>query len=672
MIPDFFNPLDEAILSQQTSAPKTVTETFVFEADPIKEPPSDPDDLAKKWLDKIETGRKHWERFFERCRHNRAATENINWKTEAEDIKFCPKRANLLQATISSILPNLYAKNPEISVVPVRRADSDSGRLDKVTDTLEQVLNRYLDQAKLKQRARAAVRAALTCSYGIVKVVYQRDLETDPLITQRLQDAQDNLRHIDGLLSRLSEDDAGRQELEVRQKELLESIKGLQEDAEAKTLDGLVIDRILTDQLIIDPSVVDFEDYVQADWMCQIVPMRRATAEELYKVKLPKATTYEMSLDKVYERARAGVGPSGDIRPEEDDTIVVYEVWDRISQRVYTLADGCQFFLREPYSPARVGGRWYPFFLLPYQQVDGKFVAQSLVDSIEQLEKEHNDTRNAYADHRSFCKPGYIASADIDERSLNRFCISELGEITVIKNSDGQDLRSLIQPKTYPPIDQALYDTSLIRQDIEQVTGLQDAMRQSVVKPKTATEAQIMQQGLSARVAAFRDGVEDWLQEIATYAVQILLRELKEEDVAAIMGDPVQKIDQTTGATFISKPYDWPTLTTEEVARLIKIKIAAGSTGAPNKLEDQENWQKILPTIQQMVQMLYQLKMQGVDSTPVEVLLRETVHRFDDRFDASKLIPNIQPQPLAMQQTSGQSSMDPAQAQAILSKLTQQ
>ena len=513
------------------------------------------------------------------------------------------------------------------------------------------------------------MRAALTCSYGIVKVVYQRDLETDPIITQRLQDAQDNLQHIDGLLSRLAEDDGSRAELEAKQAELRETIAGLQEDAEAKMLDGLVIDRILTDQLIIDPSVVDFEDYVQVDWMCQTVPMRRATAEELYKVKLPKATAYEMSLDKVYERGRNS-GTGSDIHPEEDDTIVLYEVWDRITQRVYTLADGCDFFLRDPYSPARVGGRWYPFFLLPYQQVDGKFIAQSLVDSIEQLEKEHNDTREAYAEHRSFCRPGYIASADIDERSLIRFSASELGEITVLKNAEGQDLRSLIQPKTYPPIDQALYDTSLIRQDIEQVTGLQDAMRQSVVKPKTATEAQIMQQGLSARVAAFRDSVEDWLQEIATYAAQILLRELKEEDVARIMGEPKQVVDPATGAIMVQKPYDWPQLTTEEVARLIKVKIAAGSTGAPNKLEDQENWQKVLPTIQQLVQMIYQLKTQGLDTGPVEVLLQETVHRFDDRFDASQLIPEIQPpmQQAAMAQSAG--GMDPAQAQAILSQLS--
>lgn len=623
-------------------SPDGSTQLFVFEGEELREPPTEPDELAKKWLKRIEAGKKHWQKFYDRCRHNRALVQNIDWKGEPDSDEFCPKRANLIGAAIAGILPNIYAKNPEISVTPVRRADADAGRLQKTTETIETVLNRYLEQAGLKVRARAAVRAALTCSYGIVKVVYQKDIEQDPIIRQRLQDAQDNLMRIDGLLSRLHEDDQGYEQLKEEREELQETIKGLQSDTEAKQLDGLVIDRILTDQLIIDPTIVDFEDYPQADWMCQIVPMRRSAAEELYKWKLPKATAYEVSLDRALERA--GQGSKNDApQPDGDDTIVVYEVWDRVSQRVYTLADGCNFFLREPYSPERVGGRWYPYFLLPYQIVDGEFVAQSLVDSMEKLQDEHNEVRDAFAEHRRFCKPGYIAGADVDQKSIERFASSELGEITVLKGSEGQDVRQLITPKTYPQVDSSLYDTSYIRQDIEQVTGLQDAMRSTVVKPKTATEAQIMQQGLSARVSAFRDSVEDWLTEIATYSMQVLLRTLSEEDVARIMGEPKQELDPVTQTVTVEKPYDWPSLSTEEVARLIHVKISAGSTGAPDKLTDQESWQKILPTLSQLVSQLYQIKAQGLDSKPVETLITETVHRLDDRFDASLLIPQIQP-----------------------------
>ena len=658
----------ETLLPDLPAAQVQTQQVVVFEPERIREQPTEPDPLAERWHKRIEAARKHWKRFYERCEHNRRVVENICWDAEADEVDFNPRRANLIMAAIGSIMPNLYAKNPEISVVPVRDRDADSGRLDKFTSTLEQVLNRYFEMSKLKQRAKAAVRSALTCSYGIVKVVYSKDMDRDPLIRSRLQDAQDNLNRIDGLLSRLQDDD-GRAELEAQKAELEETIKGLQSESEPLVLEGLVIDRVLTDQLIIDPTVVDFDDYVQADWMCQMVPMRRETAEELYKVKLPSARCYEGDLNKAYQRAgEKSSAVSGRENHDADDMLMIYEVWDRISQRVYTLCDGCNYFLREPYSPEKVGGRWYPFFLLPYNQVDGKFVAQSLVDSMEKLQDEHNDTRDAFAKHRSFCKPGYITGAEVDEKSITKFAVADLGEITVLNNAEGQDLRSIIQPKTYPPIDQALYDTSLIRQDIEQVTGLQDAMRQSVVKPKTATEAQIMQQGLSSRVSAFRDSVEDWLTEIASDTAQILLRQLTEEDVRIVCGDPVQVVDPVTGVVTENKPYEWPSLSMEQVAKLVKVKIVAGSTGAPNRLEDQENWGKLLPTLMQLVQMLYQLKSSGADCTPIETLLAETVRRYDDRFDPDLLIPNIQS---AMQMRQQAAGAIPAQGQNANPQLQQ-
>ncbi len=642
------SPLTLLPSPQQAAAEPAFEEVIVIEGEKIKDPPTEPDPLAQKWSRRIAAARKHWKPFFDRCAHNRKLVDGFDWEgqIEPDSSQFYKLRANLALAAIASMLPNLYARNPEMSVEPTRPSDAQSKRLEKFSETLSNVLNVYLDRSNLKKRGKAAVRAALTCSYGIVKIVYQRDIDEDPLIKTRIQDAQDNLEHISGLLSRLAEDDDGRQELQATKAELEQTIQGLMSDAEAKRLDGLIIDRPLTDQLLIDPTVIEFDDYAQADWMAQIIPMSRRRAEENFKVKLGGAKRFNSTLDKSLA-VNTGDGAQKNLQTSgggaEDDQVCILEIWDRITQRVYTMAEGTNFFLREPYSPQKVGGRWYPFFLLTYNQVDGRFVAPSIVDLMEKLQQEHNETRETFVEHRRLCKPGYIASADVDSRTLERFTDAQLGEITILKSAEGQDPRTIIMPKQTPPVDPAVYDTSVIRQDIEQVTGMQDAMRSTVVEPKTATEAQIMQQGLSGRVSAFRDAVEDWLQEIATYSAQILLRELTEEDVARIMGDPVVQVDPITGAPMIAdKPYDWPQLTTEQVARLIKIRITAGSTGAPDKVQQQENWQKILPTIQGLLQFLYQLKSQGIDSAPVEALLRETVRRFDDRIDVETLIPNIQ------------------------------
>ena len=662
------------------------TETTVVVAQEIREAPQEPDKLAKEWSRRIEAARKHWSRFYKRCEHNRALVNGFDWSADGDSEAVIPLRANLIGAAIDSVLPSLYARNPEMSVVPVCKSKEEAKRLETFTDTLGTVLNTYLERGRLKKRAKAAVRAALTCSYGILKVVYQRSLEDDPIILGRLQDAQDNLARIDGLLSRIADGDEQAYQLEVLRKQLEQTVKGLEADAEARRVDGLVIDRVLTDQLIIDPTIAEFDDYAQADWMCQVVPMRRQTVEETYKIKVKAtATIYESSLQKAICAAseRKTLQKTGADETDDDDQVAVLEIWDRVSQRVYTMVEGCDYFIREPYSPEKVGARWYPYFLLSYKATDGRFVSESLVDLMEKLQAEHNETRETFVAHRKLCKPGYVASADVDQRSIERFTDSVLGEVTVLRNSDGQDVRNLITAKQFPPIDPQVYDTSLIRQDIEQCTGLQDAMRSTVVQAKTATEAQIMQQGLSGRVASFRDDVEDWLQEIAQYSAQVLLRELEEVDVARIMGDPVTQVDPLSGVTFVVDcPYEWPMgLSAEQVNRLIRIKITAGSTGAPDKLSQQENWQKILPTLQGLVQVLYQLKPQGFDTTPIETLLRETVKRFDDRIDADQLIPQInaqvmqqqaamaqaaQGQPAAAPEpTEGQSPQDPDAQEAI-------
>lgn len=626
---------------------------LIIETEEIKDAPEEPDKLAQQWQKRVDKAKKHWAWFYKRCKYNRELVANFNRKKDPDDENFFKVRINLIEASIRSMMPNLYARNPEITIKPRRAQDDNNSQMVKFCDTLQEVLNTYLEKAELKSRGKAVVRSALTCSYGVLKVVYQRDLSTDPIIQSRIQDAQDNLQRIDGLASRLDKDDEeGHQEAEVVKQELIETIRGYQLDSEPQQIDGLIIDRIPTDQLIIDPAVQDFDDYEKADWMCQCVPMSRDFVEETYKIRIGGAKTYTASgadaMDRSY--AETGVPVANARNPNPDDQVMVWEIWDRRSQRVYTMCDGCAYFLRAPDSPSKVGGRWYPFFLLPFDQVVDEFVAPSLVDLMEGLQVEHNKTRETQMIHKAFCKPGYISSADVDEKSIERFSAAELGEITILKNADGQDLRSLIQPKTYPPIDQALYDTSAIRQDIEQVTGMQDAMRSSVVQPKTATEAQIMQQGLSGRVAAFRDEVEDFLQRVAQYSAQVLLQELTENDVAQVMGRSPAQVDPLTGMLIpVEQPYVWPRLSATALSKLVYAKIEAGSTGAPNKMQEQENWGKVLPTVLQLLQLLYQLKPQGVDTAPIEFLMAETCRRFDDRIDPKQLIPQINQQAMMQQ-----------------------
>ena len=113
---------------------------------------------------------------------------------------------------------------------------------------------------------------------------------------------------------------------------------------------------------------------------------------------------------------------------------------------------------------------------------------------------------------RKLSKPHYVTDGSLidDMKDLKSFAIAELGEITVI-NAAGRPVNEVFQAAEPPPFNPQVYDTTNIRTDIEWMSGLGDAQRGGVLRAKTATEANIQQQGLTARLDEKRDALEDWL-----------------------------------------------------------------------------------------------------------------------------------------------------------------
>ena len=600
--------------------------------------------LQQKWTARITHARAHWATFHKRVRHNRNTVAGFNWNADPTGKDFYSLRANLIHGTISAVLPNVYARNPEISTTPTH----SGADIKLFCKTLEKVTNRALEHAQLKNRAKSTVRAALTCSFGILKVMYQRDPSKDSYIQSRINDAQENLLAIDELEKDLQDDDQAHHH-DAKRAELEELIKSLHEQTEVQSAEGLVIDRVLTENLLIDPSICEFWDYTDADWICQIIPMKRGQAEALYKKNLANAKIYQPGQGEPSHRKAKRLASmqmnAGSGLVTDDQQIAVLEIWDRATQRVYTMVEGATEWLREPYCPPRAGERWYPFFLLPYQVVDGQFVGPSLVDLTERLQDEHNEARDRFNQHRDLCIPGWVASADINEKTIKKHSDSRFGEITIV-DTEGKPLNQVIIPRGHPKIDPIVYDTSAVRYDWEQVTGLQDAARSTVVRPKTATEANILQRALSGRVFEFKDQIEDWLQEIAQYSAQVLLQELTKEQVERYMGPPSTKTTMVNGELVMTKEktYDWPELTKDRNFDMVDLRIRAGTTGAPDGIEDKESWLKVLPMVTNLSIQMQNLQARGMDYEHIRNLLQETLLRYDDRIDSNLFIPNVEKQ----------------------------
>ncbi len=623
---------------------------------------SDPqaDPLVKTWQSRARAAETHWGRFHKRVAHNRGVVKGISKDAEPNSPAYNKHRANLIASTISVVLSKVYAKNPEMSGEPTNK----SRPLRLFADTVSTVTQTMLEDANLKQKAKRAVKAAMTCSFGVVKVQWQRDLREDPIIKKRIEDTQDNLQRINSLLAEL-EDPQRRSDEESKKRELELALAGLEAQREVVAAEGLTIDMVRTERFLPDPAVEDIWDYASGDFQIEKIPMRLSKARGMFPdltmedgtCLLDRATRFkvggDMSADAPAARGMfAGVEQGG----ADDPLVMVYEAWHKVDNTIYTFVQGIESkFAREPYNPDRLGERWYPYFVLPFQSVDGEFVSQSMVDVLEKLQDEHNETRDKFAQVRRNIRPHHIASADVKDSHIKVRTHPEIGEIVTVDTGGGR-LDDVIKQANQLTIDPAVYDTSPIRNDWEMVSGLQDAARSVVVQPKTATEAAISDQSLAARVSEFRDQIEDWLTEIAQFASEVCLLSMTKAMVETIMGAPVpvQPTMVPTPLGPIPAPapppaptFEWPDQATPEtVFNLIQMKIRAGSTAAPNKLKEQEAWSRALPLLQQMITTIMQIDASGGDSEPFRELVRETAARFDETIDVDRFLPAKPPQPM--------------------------
>lgn len=531
---------------------------------------------------------------------------------------------NLIGPAIHNVVARIYARNPEVSVKPRRSVEPQRYELiRRFGETAMIVLSDQFKpgQANLKRRAKANVRAGLTTSLGWLKATYQRDIERDPIIQNRLQDAQDQLMRLRAEMDDLKEEERVG-EAERKQEELRQQISALQEQAQVVRSEGLIIDRVLTENLILSGEVSDTDSYLQAEWIAERIYMPRSRIKQLFGFAPGKATIYN-------EHGKKQDGGQASMSEEVADLVehlCIYEVWHRGGTRVYTFCEGYHGYLREPFTPQRVGERWYPYFGYAPLPVDGEFLPSCYVEQVLPLQDEYVETRTRLREHRRNHVPHWVGlKGAISSEDADKLRKSEPFEITLIDGEPGQNIRNYLDVMTQPPFDPQAYDTTETRVGFELVSGQGDAARGVVAKPKTLGEAEIVEQGLAVRMSDLQDAHEDLMQELAQYCLEILLQELTPEQVLRIAGP---------GAV-------WPNLSKDEIFDMVEIQIEAGSTGRPNQDKERQVWIELMPLLRDTVQLVHELRKNGQDDVAdamVEIF-KEAMRRFDDRIDMERFFP---------------------------------
>lgn len=545
---------------------------------------------------------------------------------------------NLIQSTIEALLPFIYARDPDFAVTPEESVGEDRFRqVRQFALTLQQVLSRLMRDGGLKGVMQRAVVSAMTAGQGWAKLAFQFATERDPLIERRMADIQDNLARIAALQDDL--DDTARVDADVKREELRAQLMALDEQVEIQIARGLAIDVIQAEDIQVDPALRELSDYQHADWIAHRIWMTpdkaKATFPTLTDDQLKAANTYHQRCD-----TDGGAGSQQPTRATssgasnaEPGWVAVWEIWDRQASVVRTLIEGVEVWARDPYAPSPVGKRFYPLFMIAFHHIDGLRQPIADVEFWRRLQDEYARARSQWAAHRRRAIPARVGFRDsITPEDAKRLTNPDLNELILIERLNptdrAQDMAAVL---SHPAISGELYNVDPIRQDLEMVSGLQDANRGSVVRAKTATEADILQQGALSRISKRVDDIEAVLTDMAQYAAELALQALSPEEAMRIAGPESE----------------WPQLSKDDLYSMVSIQIRAGSAGKPNTAAERESWTELLPIIRQSVIEIVQLRQQGqmALAQAATELLRETLRRADERLDLDRFLPPAEATP---------------------------
>lgn len=573
--------------------------------------------LAADWLTRIGAALKRVETEFKQFEKNRKLLKGRK-KTAGDDVDTV--RANLHYGNMASMLPQIYAKDPEFAAQPSASVSPEQMVAAKrFAATAEFMLQKVVvKDGKLKGPAKKVIRSTFATSVGWLKASWQEKKQADPLIANRIKDTQDNIDRVQMLLSKLEDQSAG-SDHELQLAQLKETLAGLETQQEITVAKGIALDFVMSeDVLIVDASIRAISDYTRSSALAHRVWMTPDQYRSNFGYDCKKGRSY---------KEQSGSMSASDGADKSTSLLCVWEVWCQDDNRIYYVCDGEEGFCKAPSSPEWTGERWYPFFLVAFNELDGSFYPLSDIELTDKLVCEYNQNREDQVRDRKACLPvnvvrkGGALTPDDVQRITNR----EGSDVIMVEGVGGQPLTNDMFVGQLGKMDPMAYDTAGSRYDMERVLGGGDSNTGSITKAKTATEAEILSQGLQSRSAERRDILEDMLNELGPYCLEIMLRKFTEQEVKAMAGPDAV----------------WPQMSIDDIFNLVTVEVRGGSTGKPDKLQEQDRWTKLMPIINEAVAKVAELREKGQEPLAQAVIeiTRETLRRFDERLDIEQFLP---------------------------------
>lgn len=528
---------------------------------------------------------------------------NTIWDGKARSLQEAV--ATLTSSTAMGMADPMAAAQAMAVITDAQNVLTQHQKLDKIAKTLELLFQHELDEQPIpfKVQMKALIRRALTTSVGYAKIGYQRVMAKTADVESQIRDVSQKLAQIESLSADLADGETLPTDPEAEKLRLM--LKDLASTKDIVVREGLLVTYPESTNIIPDRSMSQLRGFVGCDRVTEQYFLTKDQIQKIYNVDVgSKAKCYVPKSLGLGEFQRSdGVGENN-----KEKRHCLWEVYDRTTGLVYVICDGYPDFLMEPSAPDVKLERFYPWFAFVVNEVydDEMVFPPSDVELIAPMQFELNRARQSLREHRRAARPRTVTRAGVLEKN-DKDNLSECVANAVIEVAGlqpGEKIEDVLQPWSGPRIDPNLYETQSAFEDILRVSGGQEANFGST-SSATATESSIAEGSRMAGVTSEIDDLDEFLNEFARSAGQVLLAETSVETVRQVVGP---------GAL-------WPDLRRDEIEKEIYLEIEAASTGRPNKAQEVQNAQALMPLL---------LQIPGLSP---EWIARELIRRMDDRLD---------------------------------------
>ncbi len=647
---------------------------------------------VRRWQQRIAASEKKFEPDFKRMKNNMKFVYGKQWPGQQE--LDCEKYvANSTLRMVNQKVASLYARNPTAEVTLRKRldfqiwdedvtslmemvqnslpyiqagvplppemaaffADVQNGRqrkklVKRVAKTVEILYQYFVDAQKpdFIAQAKQMVRRTIVCGVGFVRVNFCVNNDANyksvstvdyPATTQAMAGrAQEIMRRME----ETGEDENSPDVQTLRSLAVSLGASGsLEPTADEDLPVRLEFDFPPATSVIVDERCTNLEEFIACRWIAQkyILPVEDVNSIFGVDVKVGSGQAVDKaSAANPYSQENPSSEPSLD--SQEKKLVALYEVFDKRTKTRFFIVEGWKDYVLppEPVMP-KVSGFWNHFALIfnqtEYEEgCEGSIYPPSDVQQIKHPQLEWNRTRNALRDQRNANAPKYLTRkgmiSETDIARLNNATPNSVVELDSVPMD--QPLEKFIATLQMAPIDERLYDTGPLEQDMMLSGGMQQANIGPAQPNVTATVGTIAEESRLTVSASNVQDLDGVLGRLAQASGEMLIR-----------GMPVEVAQRIAGVGAVMPQLEQ---SREDFLNEILLTIKASSSGRPNKAVEVANFRDLAPI---MIQ---------AGANPVGVI-EEGARRLDDNLDVTKFFP-IVPQGGAQTQLGAQGTEQPS------------